>query len=158
MPRGRSWWLLQGTGWLLLAYLTYAQLIAALDYERGVQLGTQEPAAQITEVGVAFFKGFAFGDLVTYVPLLLVGLIGHFLRQHWGRIAFAAALGITVYWPMVCLAAVYTAREAEGWLLGSPIEYWAILPIITLWGVWGLWTLLQEAQLTLDGGQNDSES
>jgi hypothetical protein len=95
--------LLQATGWLFLAYLTYAQLIPAFDFQLGVEMGTQESAAQITEVGVAYFKGFAFGDLVTYAPLLLAGLIGHFLRQYWGRIALAAALGITVYWPIVSL-------------------------------------------------------
>ncbi|WP_375253785.1 hypothetical protein [Yoonia sp.] len=158
IPRSGSWWVLQGTGWLLLAYLTYAQLIPAFNYERGVQMGTQESAGQITEVGVAFFKGFAFGDLVTYAPLLFAGLVGHFLRRQWGQIAFAAALGITVYWPVVCLAAVVSAQDAEGWMLGSPIAYWIVLPIITLWGVWGLRALLKEGQLATKGGQNGFES
>ena len=141
-PRGRSWWALQVTGWLFLAYLTYAQLIPVFDYQLGVRMGTQETAEQVTEVGVAYWKAFAFGDLVTYAPLLLAGLIGHFMRLRWGDLALAAALGITVYWPVVSLAAVHSARTAQGWTLGSPIQYWIVLPIITLWGLWGLWVLL----------------
>ena len=122
-PRGRTWWALQATGWLFLAYLIYAQLIPVFDYQLGVEMGTQEFAEQVTEVGAAYWKAFAFGDLVTYAPLLLAGLIGHLLRRRWGRIALAAALGITVYWPIVSLAAVHSARRVEGWMLSNPIEY-----------------------------------
>ncbi|MCK8462423.1 hypothetical protein MUY35_01000 [Aliiroseovarius sp. S1339] len=144
VPKGRAWWTLQATGWLFLAYLIYAQLIPVFDYQLGVEMGTQESAELVTDVGVAYWKAFAFGDLVTYAPLLLAGLIGHLLRRQWGRIALAAAFGITVYWPVVSLAAVHSARKAEGWMLGNPIEYWIVLPIITLWGLWGLWVLLTE--------------
>lgn len=141
---GRSGWVLQVTGWLFLAYLTYAQLIPVFDYQLGVNMGTQEPAEQVTEVGVAYWKGFAFGDLVTYAPLLLAGLVGHFFQRNWGRLLLATALGITVYWPVVSLAVVQSAQGAAGWALGSPTEFWIALPIITLWGVWGLWVLLNE--------------
>lgn len=81
--------MLLGPGWLLLAYLVYAQAIPAFDYDLGVSMGTQEPAEQVTAVGVAFWYGFAL----------------------------AAALGITVYWPSVCLAAIIAAHDAPGWSL-----------------------------------------
>ena len=68
--RGVSYWMLLGPGWLLLAYLVYAQAIPAFDYDLGVSMGTQEPAEQITAVGVAFWYGFALADLVVYIPLL----------------------------------------------------------------------------------------
>ncbi|MBS9718858.1 hypothetical protein ACFFUT_06720 [Pseudohalocynthiibacter aestuariivivens] len=110
----------------------------------GVEMGTQKSAEQLTEVGVVYWKGFAFGDLVVYTPLLITGLIGHFLGRHWGRIRLAAAFGITVYWLIVSLAAVYFAKDAEGWTLGSPTAYWFVLPIVTLWVVWGIWGLLHE--------------
>ena len=63
-----AFWLIQVPGWLLFAYLATAQCVAAASYSLGVQMGTQEPADQITEVGVAFFKGYAGADLVFYVP------------------------------------------------------------------------------------------
>ena len=57
-----AFWLIQGPGWLLVTYLVYAQAIPAFDYELGVRMGTQEPAGQITEVGTAFWYGFARRD------------------------------------------------------------------------------------------------
>jgi hypothetical protein len=140
MPRREpAFWIMQGPGWLLLAYLVVAQGVSALDYRLGVAMGTQEPADVITEVGVAFWYGFAFGDLVFYIPLLAIGLIGQWFRRAWTDVALAAALGITVYWPVVCLAAIAAAREAQGWLLTSESDYWLVLPVIGIWGAWGLW-------------------
>jgi hypothetical protein len=137
--KGTGFWILHIPGWLLLLYLVYAQVIPAFDYELGVAMGTQEPAQQITEVGTAFWYGFAFGDLVVYVPLLALGLIGHAINRVWGRFILAAALGITIYWPVVCLAAVVAARGAAGWNLANEADFWIVLPPIALWGLWGLW-------------------
>jgi hypothetical protein len=109
-------------------------------------MGTQEPAEHITEVGVAFWYGFTFGDLVVYLPLLAFGLIGYGLNRNWGRTILSAALGITVYWPVVCLAAVVAARDAAGWNLASETAYWIVLPVITVWGAWGLWRLARSGE------------
>jgi hypothetical protein len=136
-------WTVLGPGWLLLVYLVYAQGISALDYELGVSMGTQESAAVITEVGTAFWYGFAFGDLVLYIPLLAAGLVGHGLDRAWGHALLVAALGITVYWPIVCLGAVVAARGADGWQLASETAYWIVLPAISIWGVWGIWALIR---------------
>lgn len=141
MKRDIEFWSIQGPGWLLLLYLIFAQAIPAFDYDLGVSMGTQESAEQISEVGVAFWYGFAFGDLITYIPLLAMGLIGCYLGKVWGRMLLAAALGITVYWPVVCLAAVVSVRGATGWNLASETAYWIVLPLIALWGAWGLWSI-----------------
>lgn len=135
--RNREFWLLQLPGWLLLLYLVYAQGIPAFDYELGVRMGTQEPASRITEVGAAFWYGFAFADLVVYIPLLGAGLTGHWLDRRWWRPVFGAALGITVYWPVVVLAAAIDARGAAGWNIDEA-AYWAVLPVIVAWAAWGL--------------------
>ncbi len=62
-------WILHVPGWLLVFYLIYAQAIPAFDYELGVSMGTQESADIISDVGVAFWYGFAFGDLIIYIPI-----------------------------------------------------------------------------------------
>ena len=141
MKRNISFWLLQGPGWFLLFYLIYAQAIPAFDYDLGIAMGTQEPADQVSEVGVAFWYGFAFADLVTYIPILAIGLIGYWLERVWGRVLLAAALGVTIYWPVVCLAALVAARDAAGWNLENEAPFWVVLPLITFWGVWGLWRI-----------------
>ena len=141
--RDTGFWFLQGPGWLLLLYLVYAQAIPAFNYDLGIAMGTQESSEQITEVGVAFWYGFAFGDLVVYLPLLALGLTGHGFARNWGQLVLAAALGITVYWPVVCLAAIVAARGATGWNLPGELPYWIVLPSITFWGVWGLFHLIR---------------
>jgi len=143
--RNGAVWLLHIPGWSLLAYLTYAQAIPAFDYELGVRMGTQESAAQITDVGVAFFFGFALGDLLVYIPLLAIGLIGLLKKRPWARVITGAALGITVYWPIVSLAAVTRAREATGWNLGDETAYWVVLPLVAAWAIWGLWWIARSA-------------
>lgn len=137
-------WSLQISGWMLLAYLVYAQGIPAFGYELGVKMGTQEPASEITEVGAAFWYGFAFADLVVYIPILALGLFGHLRRTRWARVVLGAALGITVYWPIVCLAALVDARDAAGWNLTEEAPYWIVCVTITVWGVWALLTVLKE--------------
>jgi len=143
MNRGPEYWWLQIPGWLLLAYLFYAQAIPAFDYELGVRMGTQESAQKITEVGAAFWYGFAFSDLVVYIPLLGAGLIGHYLGHPWWRVIFGAALGITIYWPLVVLAAAVDARDASGWDIDET-AYWVVLPTITAWALWGLSRLARD--------------
>lgn len=142
--KDKGFWILQLTGWLLFAYLVYAQAIPAFDYDLGIAMGTQEPAGTITDVGVAFFWGYAFADVVSYIPLLALGLIGHALHKTWGRVALAGALGITIYWPITALAAVVFAQDAPGWNLPIPLEYWIVLSGLVVWGCWGLWRLCLE--------------
>ncbi len=144
--RGLAFWALQCPGWLLLIYLIYAQGISAFSYKLGVAMGTQEPAEAITQVGAAFWYGFALGDLLTYIPILGVGLIGHWRGTHWGRIALAAALGITVYWPVVSLAALVDARDAAGWNISSEMPYWIVCLLIAAWGAWGLCAIICESR------------
>jgi hypothetical protein len=136
--RGFGFWLVQIPGWLLVAYLTYAQAISAFDYELGVRMGTQESAAQITEVGAAFWYGFAFADLVVYIPLLVAGLLGHWGSRAWSKMVLGPALGITIYWPVVVLAAAVDARDATGWIIDEA-PFWFVLPTIGVWALWCLW-------------------
>ena len=137
--RSAGFWVVQIPGWILLSYLVYAQAIPAFDYDLGVAMGTQESAENITHVGVAFWYGFAFGDLLIYIPILFGGLIGLWLRKSWGRVLISAAFGITIYWPIVCLAAVVKARNATGWNIDDETGYWIVLPLIAVWATWGLW-------------------
>jgi hypothetical protein len=149
--RGTEYWWLQIPGWLLLAYLVYAQAIPAFDYELGVRMGTQEPAQRITDVGAAFWYGFAFADLVVYIPLLGVGLIGHWLGAAWWKPVLGAALGVTVYWPVVVLAAAVDARDAPGWDIDEA-AYWIVLPAIAAWALSALLMITRGSEGAVSGG------
>jgi hypothetical protein len=141
VKRDINFWLIQIPGWLLLLYLVYAQAIPAFSYETGVAMGTQEPAETVSDVGVAFWYGFAFADLVAYIPLLAAGLAGHWAARNWGFVILGAAFGVSLYWPIVCLAALVAARNASGWNLNDEKPYWIVLPLIAIWAAWGLWHL-----------------
>ncbi len=141
-----TFWFLQVPGWMLLIYLVYAQGISAFSYELGVVMGTQEPIEVVTEVGAAYWYGFALGDLLTYIPILFIGLIGHLLGRYWGSLMLAAGLGITVYWPVVSLATVVEARDAAGWNITSELPYWIVCLSIASWGAWGLFGILRESR------------
>ncbi len=136
-----GFWIIQGPGWILVGYLGVAQCTSAFDYSLGVKMGTQEPAETITEVGAAFFKGFAGADLF-YAPLLAAGLFGHLLATSWSAVILGAALGITIYWPIVCLWSVREARGAPGWDLPKERQYWVVLPAIALWSLVAISVLL----------------
>lgn len=133
-----AFWLIQVPGWLLIAYLLAAQCASAVSYSLGVKMGTQEHADRITEVGVAFFKGYAGADLIFYVPLLALGLVGHALGSSWASVILSGALGVTVYWPIACLWTVKVARGAGGWNLPKEKQYWMVLPVIAGWAAFGL--------------------
>lgn len=133
-----AFWLIQGPGWLLFAYLAIAQGLAALNYDLGVRMGTQEPTSKITEVGAAFWWGLAAADLAFYMPLLGVALVGHWIGTGWATPAMAAALGVTVYWPLASLFTIMRARNAPGWSLPKEHQYWIVLPLIALWGAGAL--------------------
>lgn len=140
-----AFWAIQIPGWLLFAYLVIAQCTAAISYEFGVKLGSQEPAQQITEVGVAFWWGLALADLVFYTPVLGLALVGQILGAGWSVLVLGAALGTTVYWPIASLATVRAARRARAWHLPREAQYWVVLPLIAAWGAVGiclLWATL----------------
>eukprot|EP00985_Skeletonema_marinoi_P007804 scaffold3479_cov208-Skeletonema_marinoi.AAC.3 len=125
-------------GWALFVYLLIGQGLPAINYDLGVRMGTQDSAEVVTEVGVAFWKGkltsdtgFALGDLIFYIPLLGFGLLTS------NYVALSAALGITTYWPIVCLAAAINAQDAPGWSLDDT-PFLIVLPMISMWGLWCL--------------------
>jgi hypothetical protein len=137
-----AFWIIQLPGWLLFAYLLVAQCTAALSYSVGVRMGTQEAATCITDVGVGFFKGFAGADLIFYTPVLGLGLVGHLSGASWTDLVLGAALGVTVYWPIVCLWTLRAVRGAAGWDLPKETQYWVVLPVIAAWGAMSLIILL----------------
>ena len=137
-----AFWIIQGPGWAMIAYLTVAQCSSAISYELGVRMGNQEPESRITAIGVAFWWGLALADLVFYTPLLALGLVAHLLKWGSAAILLAAAFGVTVYWPIASLATVRRARNAKGWSLPKERQYWLVLPVIAAWGLIGLGLLI----------------
>jgi len=88
-------------------------------------------------------------DLIIYIPLLGAGLIGHWLARPWWRAILGAALGITLYWPVVVLVTAVAARNASGWEIDET-AYWVVLPVIAIWAMWGLFLIARTASEAAD--------
>src|SRR3990167_11164101 len=134
-------WVVMIVGILLLLMLILGQMMAFINYDFPVSIGLQESKDVIGETGVAVNKGIGVGDTIIYLPLLVLGLIGLWLRRMWGVFMMASALAITAYWPMASLFILLYARGTPGFNFTNFASYTIILTSITLYGLWGLWYL-----------------
>ena len=101
---------------------------------------TQEPVEVIGPIGMAFYKAFSVADTFVYLPILISGLLLHLSTgdspdNKSSLILLAAAYGITVYWPIDCLAAVIYAKGSWNLQEETEAEYLMVLPVIALWGL-----------------------
>ena len=131
-----------GLGILLSILLLIGQTLALFDYNLTVELGLQESVNEVGKVGVAYAKGFGFGDTVIYLPLLVTGIIGLLKNKNWGLFSMFGALAITAYWPLVCLYSVLSNRVAISLTPEKYTSYSVMLPLIAIYGIWGMWYIL----------------
>ncbi|MBZ0264513.1 hypothetical protein K8I28_07575 [bacterium] len=136
-----GFWILITTGILLSILLLTGQTLALFEYDLTVAMGLQESESEVGKVGIAYAKGFGFGDTVIYLPLLFVGIFGLLKHKKWGFYTMFGALAITAYWPLVCLFAVLSDRVAITLTPEKYLSYSILLPSITIYGVWGMWFL-----------------
>ena len=139
MKRGVGFWILIMTGILITILLLVGQTFSLINYETAVSLGLQESSNEVTEVGIAFAKGFAFADTFIYIPLLLAGIIGLLKRKRWSVFAMFGTCAISIYWPMVHLYAIYAERDVITLNPEKYVYFPIVLSFIILYGLWGLW-------------------
>ncbi len=134
---------------ILLIFLLVGQSFALINYDFLVSIGLQESVEEITLVGIAFAKGFAFGDTVIYIPLIIAGVVGLLKRKRWGFHAFFGSLAISVYWPLVHLFAIIIEQEAITLPPGKYLSFYIILPLIASYGLWGMWYLYKHQNILM---------
>lgn len=143
MNRKAGFWILIVIGLLLSMLLLAGQTMALFNYDLVVSLGLQESVNEVGKVGIAYAKGFGFGDTVIYLPLLFDGIIDLLKDKRWGYLTMFGALAITAYWPMVCLYPVFVDRIAITLTPDKYLSYSILLPLITIYGLWGIWYILK---------------
>ena len=141
-----GFWILIVIAILLNLMYLLGQTMAMIDYELTVSLGLQESVREISEVGVAFNKGFGFGDTFIYIPLFIIGIIGLLRRRSIGLYCMIGALAITAYWPAVCMSALYFAKGAKDFHFSSYPEYTVMLSLICFYGLWGMWYVVKNKE------------
>ena len=141
MKREFGFYVLIVLGVLLTALLVMGQTSSLFNYEAAVSLGLQESVEEIGEVGIAWAKGFAFGDSLIYIPLLVFGIVGLWYGRRWGSYCMFAALAITAYWPIVNLYAVFVGADLFALSSSKYVVYSIVLPFVSVYGFWGMWYL-----------------
>jgi len=132
-----GFWVIMIIGVLLLVVLLVGQTMSFINYDFAVSLGLQESREVVGDLGVALNKGFGVGDTIIYVPLLVAGLIGLWVKKMWRVFAMACALAITAYWPMVMLFFLLFARNIPEFRFTAYASYTVPLISFTLYGIWG---------------------
>ena len=144
--RKLGFWILQGIAILLVIFFLSGQTLSLFNYDFAVSIGMQESVGEITEVGIAFAKGFAFGDTVFYIPILLLGILGLFRNKAWGSYFMVGAMAVTVYWPVVHLYAIFIGKDHLALTTDKYIAYSILLPLIAIYGLWGIWYLYENRE------------
>lgn len=142
-----GFWILTILGIFILVLLLIGQMMSFINYEFTVSIGLQESVDVVGEMGVAVNKGFGVGDTIIYIPLLLIGLVGLWIRKRWGIYAMAGALGITAYWPMVAIFILLFARGTPGFNFTKYTFYSILLTAFTVYGVWGILYLYKNREI-----------
>ena len=141
-----GFWALILVATVLFVFLIIGQTLSVIDYDLALNLGLQESEEEIGKVGIAFAKGFAFADTIFYVPILVLGILGLLKGKKWGAVLMLAALGITVYWPIVHLYAIYIDTEAITLNQEKYISFPIVLGLIIIYGLWGIYYLYKSSR------------
>jgi hypothetical protein len=141
MPTSRrptGFWIISGFLALSVIVLALGQTTSLFAYDFAVRLGLQESVDEVTEFGVEVNRAFGAGDTLTYIPLMLVSLIGLVLKKRWALVTTAAVMGISTYWAATIAAALVLLRGVPGYRLVPGLEYWVFLGAYFVVGVWGI--------------------
>ncbi len=137
----KGYWVIIIIAVLLVIMFLMGQTLSLFNYEMTVEMGLQESEQEIGRVGVAFLKGYAFGDTVFYIPLLIIGIVGLLKRKKWGLYSMFSALAISVYWPTTILYSIFIGRESINFSADKYLSFSILLPLIMIYGLWGMWYL-----------------
>ncbi len=148
--RTAGFWFLIIPGILIFLMLVFGQMMAVIDYDFAVSIDLQEPADVWGEFGVAMNKAFGVSDTLIYLPLLLFGLIGMWLRKSWGLFTMLGALAITAYWPVMHIFYVLYADGLPGFNFTEFTSFITILIIITLYALWGMYYLYKNQKSLME--------
>ncbi len=138
MKKGFGFWVLISIAIILVIMFLLGQTLSLFNYELTVAWGLQESSEEVGDVGVAFLKGYAFGDTIFYIPLLILGIIGLIKSRKWGLYSMFGALAISVYWPVTILYAIFIERTAIILTPDKYISFSIILPLIMVYGLLGM--------------------
>lgn len=139
--KGIGFKLLIGFSILLIVFLVIGQALSLINYDLALSLGLQESIEEIGNIGIVWAKGFAFGDTILYIPLLIAAIVGLLRGKKWGLYLMFGSLAISIYWPIIHLYVIYAGRDILDLHPDKYISFPITLSLIILYGLCGMWYL-----------------
>jgi hypothetical protein len=125
------------------------QTMAIFNYDFAVRLGLQESLGQVGEYGVQINRAFGGGDTVVYIPLMVVSLIGLFLKKRWSLLTTAAVVGVSAYWSVTASFMLAFLPGVSDYNLMPGLMYWLFIGAYIVFGIWGLFYLIFRGDVLL---------
>jgi hypothetical protein len=127
---------------LSIILMLMGQTMSVFNYDFTVQHGLQESPEQVGEFGVQVNRAFGAGDTVIYIPLLIVSLVGLWLRKRWSLISTAAVTGVSAYWSVTTIFIFIFLPGTPGYNYLPGFEIWLFVITYTVFGILGFFYLL----------------
>jgi len=126
-----------------IALMLAGQTMAVFDYGLAERLGLQEKAEEMTDFGVEVNRAFGAADTVVYVPLMVVSLVGLWLRKRWSLLTTAAFCGASAYWTATVSFLLAFLPGVCGYSNVPGPEIWLFIGTYMFAGVFGLIFLIR---------------
>ena len=131
--------------WIIVVFLAVSivlmlagQTMAVFNYDLAVRLGLQESLQQVGDFGVRVNRAFGASDNIVYVPLMIVSLIGLFMKKRWSLLTTAAFAGVSAYWTSTIGSMLLFLPGAPGYSFAPGLEIWLFVGVYFVFGVWAL--------------------
>lgn len=137
-----SFWVL--TVFLIISLLLFllGQTTAIFNYDFAVSLGLQESIEEVGEFGVQLNRAFGVGDTIIYIPLIVISIIGLFMKKSWALMTAAAVMGISAYWATTVGFILWFLMDVPGYKFVPGAEYWWFISAYIVFGIVGLFYLV----------------
>lgn len=133
-----AFWVITVFLFISLILLLLGQTMAVIDYNFAVSLGFQESIIEVGEFGMQINRAFGASDTLVYIPLIILSIVGLFLRKKWALFTSAAVMGISSYWATTAAFIFYFLIGVPNFNFVPGIDYWLFMAVYITFGVWGL--------------------
>jgi len=127
---------------LSIVLLLMGQTISVFNYDLTVRFGLQESPEQVSTFGVQVNRALGAADTVVYIPLLIVSLVGLWMKKRWSLLTTAAAVGVSAYWSINVSFLFLFLPGTSGYSHRPGPEIWSFVGAYIVFGVWGILYLI----------------
>lgn len=127
---------------LSIMLMLAGQTLGVFNYQLAARLGLQEKPEEMTEFGVQVNRAFGAADTVVYVPLMIVSMVGLWLRKRWSLLTTAAFFGASAYWTVTVTFIFLFLPGVPGYSNVPGPEIWLFIGVYMAVGIFGLLRLV----------------